>query len=108
MIEHVRSLRKVVVVWLSILTLLLLGGGIVEDYRSCQRQIPVREISAQRSDQLKQAFHDDADRATAYATIDADPRGSRVNMQYAAARRALAISIEAAPPIDCSTFPPGR
>lgn len=108
MLEQVAGLRRVVVGWLLALTLLLLAGGMVEDYRSCQRQEPVRKTSAERTKQLQSAFYDDAWRANAFAAIDSDPAGSGVNIAYAARRTALADSLTATPPIDCGSFPPGR
>lgn len=104
----VRSLRKVVVVWLTLLSLLLLGGGVWEDYRSCQRQEPVRALSVSRSLQLKAAWYEDAQRAQDYAKIDPNTAGQAVNADFASSRRALADAVRAAPPIDCGTFPPGK
>lgn len=100
MIEHVKQLRKVVVVWLSILTALLLVGGVVEDYRSCQRQEPVRALSAQRAAQLKAAWTADARRA--------ERKGDAADLEFARSRRQLAASVRAAPQIDCSSVPAGR
>lgn len=108
MIEQVKLLRKVVVLWLSLLTFLTMGGFMWEDYRSCQRQEPVREVSAIRAEQLKAAWYADAERAENYAKIDPDPKGRAVNARFATERRVLADSLSAAPPIECSSFPPGR
>lgn len=107
MIEQVRLLRKVVVLWLSLLTLLTMAGFLWEDHRSCQRQEPVRELLAERAKQLKGAWRADANRAEAYSRIDSNSSGAAVNARFAQRRRALANSVEIVDPIDCGSFPPG-